>query len=107
MRRLLNPTVIGFIVVGYVLLTSIILFREEINLALGGLTPPALASETAPAPVAVSALPPVSVIEPPRATYQEYVQTILDDPANFKTAEPVLPGRAYLEGKQTQFLIGF
>lgn len=106
-KSLINPTAIGFIVVGYVLLVGIIFFREEINLALDYINTPAMASvetkslATTPLPLAISQ---ISKQEQAR---NEHIQKILDNPKNFAKPERILPGRAYLEGKQTTFLIGF
>jgi hypothetical protein len=130
-NRLINPTALGFIITGYILLVGIIFFREEINMALDHLNTPAMASvEAVKPPTAFSGVPPKTVIaesslptytqpivEPqplraggpqgPEATYDEYVQKILNDPDNFVRPERILPGRAYLEGKTTKFLVGF
>ncbi|MDD5605953.1 MAG: hypothetical protein PHR51_01330 [Patescibacteria group bacterium] len=107
-RRLLSPTMIGFIVTGYILLVGIVLFREEINV-LCGHTGLAAMAEAAIAPV--EAAPVVTMLEPTAIpenfAYQKYVQDILNNPANFQAAEEIPLGQAILEGKTTRFLVGF
>lgn len=104
---LLSPTVIGFIVMGYILLVSVIFFSEEINLALDYINTPAMASvetkslATAPLPISIS-----QISEQEQAR-DEHIQKILENPNNFERPVKLTLDRAILEGKRTKFLIGF
>ncbi len=85
---------------GYTLLVLVIIFREEINLAF---TPASVMAEVEVASVDL----PEAVPEPKTDTEQSsYISQVLADPSNLRQ-EYLLPGQAYLEGKTTDFLVGF
>lgn len=97
---LVTISALAVLMAGYTLLVLVIIFREEINLAF---TPAPVMAEVEVASVDISE----AVPEPKTDTEQlGYINQVLADPGNLQQ-KYLLPGRAYLEGKTTSFLMGF
>lgn len=84
------------LIVGLMLLVGVIVLKDHINLALVEPSEAAVLSDTDP------------VNDDSVTPANDYVQTLLDHPENFRVEEnpDQLPAAALLEQKQIKFLIG-
>ena len=94
---------LAVLMVGYTLLVSVIIFSEEINLALT--TEPILAEVEI-----ASASEAQLIIEPQPSEEQiSYIEQVLNNPTNIQpqVSKDLLPAEAMRQGKTTDFLMGF
>lgn len=103
--RLATIGALSVLFIGYALLIAVIVFREEINLALTPATPAVAGIEVA----SVQSSQSVDQISSSLQSRADYVQQLLNNPQNFQpySSTSLLPAEARALGEQTSFLIGF
>lgn len=96
----INRTVLWLIVLGFVLLLGVVMFEGTINSTL-------MAEAATPVQTAQVA-PPVAAPVVAQPNPLSDIQTILNNPENFRVVPTdISPVAAFVDGKTTKFLMGF